>query len=128
MSRTLTASDRKRLIKMASTMPVGSPERKAILKSLGKSAAGSYLDLFFAEKDIPYKVFDVKDSQGVTHSIPNEAVIEAIMGTRGGERAKIEKTIRMIDFKNGDMNHYLEHLARGLAEQYSGALRFASAE
>lgn len=35
MPRTLTASDRRRLIKMASTMAVGSPERKAILKGLG---------------------------------------------------------------------------------------------
>ena len=31
MSRTLTASDRRSLIRLASTMPVGSPERKAIL-------------------------------------------------------------------------------------------------
>lgn len=38
-SRTLTAADRKRLIKMASTMPVGSPERKAVLKGLSKSAS-----------------------------------------------------------------------------------------
>ena len=37
MSRTLTASDRNRLIKMASTMTVGSPERKAILKGLKKT-------------------------------------------------------------------------------------------
>lgn len=34
MSRILTASDRKSLIKLASTMPVGSPERKAILAGL----------------------------------------------------------------------------------------------
>jgi hypothetical protein len=39
MSRTLTASDRTRLIKMASAMPVGSPERKAILAGLSKSAS-----------------------------------------------------------------------------------------
>ncbi len=38
MSRTLTASDRSRLIKMASTMAVGSPERKAILAGLAKAA------------------------------------------------------------------------------------------
>ncbi len=35
MSRTLTASDRKSLIRLAGTMPVGSPERKAILASEG---------------------------------------------------------------------------------------------
>ncbi len=82
-----------------------------------------FFDRFFAEKDIPYKVFDVTDSQGVPHVIPQEVVIEAIKGTRGSEKAKIESTLRMIDYKNGDVNHYLEHLARGLAENYSGALR-----
>ena len=39
MTRTLTASDRSALIKMASKMPVGSPERKAILAGLSKSAS-----------------------------------------------------------------------------------------
>ncbi len=43
MARHLTASDRKSLIRLASTLPVGSPERKAILAGLEKSAAGSYL-------------------------------------------------------------------------------------
>jgi len=36
MARTLTASDRKTLIKLASTLPVGSPERKVILAGLSK--------------------------------------------------------------------------------------------
>ena len=39
MSRELTASDRKALIRLASTMPVGAPERKAILNGLSKTAA-----------------------------------------------------------------------------------------
>lgn len=38
MSRKLTASDRKSLIRLASSLPQGSPERKAILAGL-KSAA-----------------------------------------------------------------------------------------
>jgi len=38
MPRTLTASDRRSLIRLASTMPVGSPERKAILAGLSQSA------------------------------------------------------------------------------------------
>ena len=41
MSRTLTASDRKRLIKLASTLPTGSPERKAVLKGLSKTKSAS---------------------------------------------------------------------------------------
>lgn len=40
MSRTLTASDRASLVKLASSLPAGSPEKKAILASLGKSAGG----------------------------------------------------------------------------------------
>lgn len=39
MSRTLTASDRSSLIKQASSLPVGSTERKAILASLDKTSA-----------------------------------------------------------------------------------------
>lgn len=39
MARALTAADRSRLIKLASKMPVGSPERKAILAGLSKSDA-----------------------------------------------------------------------------------------
>ena len=39
MSRKLTASDRTRLIRIASEMPAGSDERKAILSGLAKSAA-----------------------------------------------------------------------------------------
>jgi hypothetical protein len=38
MAKTLTASDRKSLIRLASTMPVGSDERKAILAGLSKTA------------------------------------------------------------------------------------------
>ena len=38
MSRTLTAADRSALIRLASTMPAGSEERKAILAGLSKKA------------------------------------------------------------------------------------------
>jgi hypothetical protein len=38
MPKTLTATDRKSLIRLASTMPVGSPERKAILAGLQGSS------------------------------------------------------------------------------------------
>lgn len=43
MSRILTASDRKSLIKLASTMPKGSPERKAILAGLEKASRSRLL-------------------------------------------------------------------------------------
>lgn len=88
--------------------------------------AASYFDMFFKEKRIPSKVFEVKDSQGVTHSIPNQVVIDMIKQTRGREKASIEATLRKIDYGNGDVNHFLAFLAKGLAESYSGALRLGS--
>lgn len=39
MPRSLTAQDRSSLIRLASTLPAGSPERKAILAGLGRSSA-----------------------------------------------------------------------------------------
>lgn len=39
MPRSLTASDRSSLIKLASSLPKGSPERKAILAGLSKTSA-----------------------------------------------------------------------------------------
>lgn len=41
MAKTLTAADRKSLIRLASTMVVGSPERKAILAGLGRMVPAS---------------------------------------------------------------------------------------
>ena len=78
---------------------------------------GSYLNRFFEEKDIPEAVFVVTDSVGVEHVIPSGCVVEAIAQTEGDERRHIESHIRNIDFYNGDVNHFFEHLAGALAER-----------
>lgn len=88
---------------------------------------GSWFHKFFSEKDIPYRVFDVTDSQGLTHDIPNEVVIEHIAGASKREQEQIKQVLIKIDFHNGDVNHFLEHLAKALAENYSGSMRSASA-
>ena len=64
MARTLTASDRSALLKMASKMPVGSPERKAILAGLSKSAAKLY-DIGW---EWPFE-FDFKGVDGEQYSV-----------------------------------------------------------
>lgn len=61
MSRTLTAADRSSLIKLASSMPVGSPERRAILAglqgSVTKTAGMTPDDLMRVEAEID-EIFD----------------------------------------------------------------------
>jgi len=86
---------------------------------------GEYLYKFFQEKDIPEKDFKKTDKNRVTHFIPNAVVVEYIAQTRGSERKQVEGIIRQIDFKNGDINHFLEHLAGAIADQYAGAIRSA---
>lgn len=126
-----TASLRERAIKLAHVKPELRAPLLAALRAAGDSdwaamfPRGSYLNLFFSEKEIPSKVFSVQDSSGMSHQIPNGVVVEAISQTSGAERKKIEDTIRKIDFHNGDVNHFFEHLAKALAEQYAGNLRFA---
>lgn len=83
----------------------------------------TYLYKFFNEKDIRDKTFEIKDSYGVEHIIPNHVVVEFISKTKGSEKSKIEDTLRKLDMHNADINHFLEHLAKGLAENYAGALR-----
>ena len=48
MPRTLTASDRASLIRLASSLPTGSPERKAILAGLSKTSSGSQIGYLYA--------------------------------------------------------------------------------
>jgi hypothetical protein len=61
------------------------------------------------------------DDNGVEHMIPNAVVVEFIAQASGGEKAKIEDTLRKIDFKNGDVNHYLEFLAGAIAKLYGSS-------
>ena len=75
-----------------------------------------YLKDFFEEKDIPYKQWEIEASNGEVNFIGNDVVIESIFQTSGEEKTKIESILRRIDFYNGDINHFLEHLARGLVE------------
>ncbi len=100
--------------------------RQHLLPLLSKTASNwsklfprnSYLNKFFKEKRIPYKVFEKKDKHGVVHMIENGVVVEMIAQTSGRERQQIEDTIRKIDFHNGDLNHFFDHLAGAIADRY----------
>lgn len=84
MSRTLTAQDRSSLIRLASSLPSGSPERKAILAALSRvsSSQGLFealgeledLDMMVAEKvsafvDHPYLLSVANRGRGQRRTI-----------------------------------------------------------
>ena len=68
-----------------------------------------YLETFFEEKDLGFEIFNIDG-----FIISNEQVIEEILNAPENEQKGIANVIRKIDFKNGDINDYLEHLAQAL--------------
>ena len=79
------------------------------------------LDHFFQEKDLSEEVYEV-EVKGRLHLIPTTVVVNAITSTRGNERRELKKLLVLIDFRGGDLHHFLKHLAHGIAANYRGAL------
>ena len=78
---------------------------------------GSYLALFFAEKEIASMTWTPHDQRGALHIIDTEVVIEHIAQTGGEEREVLEEILRQIDFANGDVLHFSAHLAEAIANR-----------
>jgi hypothetical protein len=74
-----------------------------------------YLRMFFEEKNLPHKDFEITTEAGTYNLIPSEVVIEHIMIAPEHEKEQIANIIRKIDFMNGDVNHFLKHLAGAIA-------------
>jgi hypothetical protein len=75
----------------------------------------TWIDTLISEKNIDTEAtFDVEGERG-TNVIPYGVVIEGIKNTSTSEQTQIKKTLVMIDFKNGDVCHYLRHLGQALA-------------
>ena len=85
------------------------------------SERSEYLERFFAEKALPETVFVYRrtDLAKMTHiiEISNEEVIERIKHAPRSEQIRVINILRQIDFRNGDVNHFLEHLGNALADQ-----------
>lgn len=85
------------------------------IKELAPRMPTKYLRDFFAEKDIPAKTFEIEGSEWGTNFIPNEVVVEHMLQMGKDEAKAVEDILRKIDFANGDVNHFLGHLAKALA-------------
>jgi hypothetical protein len=81
-------------------------------------STANYLSTFFDEKDLEPRTYEVKAADGTPNFIPSDVVIEAIHGAPAAEQEKIADVLRRIDFANGDVHHFLEHLAGALAVSF----------
>ncbi len=80
-----------------------------------------FFTTYFAEKNLEERIYEVEGNEtvfGTTHMIPTAAVIERLHATKGEERKQAEAIIRKIDCLNGDLHHFLRHLAEGMAKQF----------
>ena len=77
-----------------------------------------YLNDFFAEKEVPIKTWTIKAPSGMAHIINSQAVLEHVAVASRGEKKQISDMLRRIDFANGDVNHFLKHLAGAIAASY----------
>ncbi len=75
----------------------------------------TYLQTFFAEKNLPTESWTVDAPGGTPNHFDTEIVIEHVLAAPKAEQKAIGDMIRRIDFANGDVNHFLRHLSQALA-------------
>ena len=75
----------------------------------------TWFTTFIEEKNIDLeRTFEFEDQNGF-NMMPVGCVVEAVMGCSAKEQAQIKTVLVKIDFANGDVYHFLNHLAKGLA-------------
>jgi len=77
-----------------------------------------FIATFFAEKDLDDRIYEVESANGTLNLISTANVIEKIGMTSGTERQQIENILRQLDFRNGDIHHFLNHLAQAMAVSF----------
>lgn len=75
-----------------------------------------WLDTLIEEKNLNTEhVFEKEGTEWGINYIPLSVVIENIKATSQEEKRQIKNILVAIDFKNGDVMHFFEHLAGALA-------------
>lgn len=81
-----------------------------------------FFETFFEEKDLDEQLYEIESKNesifGTTHLIHSTEVISRIKTSRGDEARQIERILRQIDINNGDVHHFLRHLAQAMADQF----------
>jgi hypothetical protein len=81
-------------------------------KETVKMTFKNWLKTFLEEKDLQPQTWEIEHN-GTLHIVESEHIIEVIKTASKEEQKKIKNTLVMIDFKNGNVNHFLNHLAVG---------------
>lgn len=76
-----------------------------------------FITTFFAEKDLDDRIYEVECGDTL-NLISTADVITRIGFTSGTERQQIERILRELDFRNGDIHHFLGHLAQAMAVSF----------
>lgn len=87
-----------------------SQNRKEEKMKTTKSAFQKWFETFMEEKQLDSKVYEVEHN-GDLHMIETEKVAELILKALPAEQAQIKNTIVKIDFMNGNVHHFFNHLA-----------------
>lgn len=72
-----------------------------------------WLDVFLEEKGIEDRMFEI-EHEGMIHLVEQEVLIDFIKSMPNEMKRKMKDQFVIIDFKNGDVVHYLNHLAKGM--------------
>jgi len=75
-----------------------------------------YFKDFFEEKSNIDDEFVVEDSKGQTHIFMKDQVLEEILAMDNSTKKKIRTKFVQIDFKNGDINHFIKYMLKGLVK------------
>ena len=78
----------------------------------------TFFNRFFDEKNLENRIYEVAAPQGTMNFIETDMVIAKIKTTQGEEAQKIETVLRTIDFTNGNVHHFLNHIAQAMAVDF----------
>lgn len=74
-----------------------------------------YLVALFEEKNISLETSIEAQGESGTNFMTLQTVVDAIVIAPKHEQRKIKDILVQIDFKNGDVLHFMKHLANALA-------------
>ena len=75
----------------------------------------TFFNTQFNEKQLANQVYEIAAPNGTMNLNETDLVIAKIKKNQGVEAKKIEAIIRKIDCLNGDIHHFLKHIAQAMA-------------